>query len=340
MKPADPGERAEEWEPAVPIPIAPMFEWPPKPIGVLRFFAWKQFWPGGAMWLAAAWLCWRYATPDARLDGKLRTLVGLRSSGCAMPPSSRVLAGGLHWWLYRQARAGDIHQVQRAMAGGERPVHLRQRRRARQRSSGRSSAESRCRQRSRRSAGGCSPTATAPTATSPGTGPTSWSCSRRSRFYWGNAPLLRLTHRLLHVGKLYDFAHSQCTTATPTPGPWSGISMHPIEHLLYMSPPVLLWFIPGHPVVHLTLLFFSLLSPILTHAGFERVWLGGVDRDGDNGGASFLSGDYFHQLHHRYFECNYGNTLVPLDKVFGTYHDGTPEAHAAMRERQRNAGRS
>lgn len=112
--------------------------------------------------------------------------------------------------------------------------------------------------------------------------------------------------------------------------------MHPIEHLLYMSPPVLLWFIPGHPVVTLTLLFFSLLSPILTHAGFERVWLRDVGKDG----ASFLSGDYFHQLHHRYFECNYGNTLVPFDKVFGTYHDGTAEAHAAMRERQRNAGRS
>mgnify|MGYP002878858062 FL=1 len=86
----------------------------------------------------------------------------------------------------------------------------------------------------------------------------------------------------------------------------------------------------------LTLLFFSLLSPVLTHAGFERVWIGKVDQDG----ASFLSGDYFHQLHHRYFECNYGNTLVPFDKVFGNYHDGTPEAHAAMRERQRAAGRT
>jgi len=24
---------------------------------------------------------------------------------------------------------------------------------------------------------------------------------------------------------------------------------------------------------------------------------------------------------------------VPLDKLFGTFHDGTPEAHARMRER-------
>ena len=35
--------------------------------------------------------------------------------------------------------------------------------------------------------------------------------------------------------------------------------------------------------------------------------------------------DYFHHLHHRYFECNYGNRPVPLDRLFGTFHDGTPE---------------
>ena len=40
--------------------------------------------------------------------------------------------------------------------------------------------------------------------------------------------------------------------------------------------------------------------------------------------------DYFHHLHHRYFECNYGNRPVPLDKLFGTFHDGTPEAHTRM----------
>ena len=144
-----------------------------------------------------------------------------------------------------------------------------------------------------------------------------------------------VAHRFVHIRAIYRFVHS-LHHRNADPEPFSGLTMHPIEHLLYMSPPVLLWFIPGHPVVTLTLLFFSMLSPILTHAGFERVWLG----DPGDGAPSFLSGDYFHQLHHRYFECNYGNTLVPFDKVFGTYHDGTPEAHTAMRARQRNAGRS
>ena len=46
-------------------------------------------------------------------------------------------------------------------------------------------------------------------------------------------------------------------------------------------------------------------------------------------------GDFFHQLHHRYFECNYGTIEMPWDKWFGSFHDGTPEATAMVRERRR-----
>ena len=38
-------------------------------------------------------------------------------------------------------------------------------------------------------------------------------------------------------------------------------------------------------------------------------------------------GDFFHQLHHRYFECNYGELTSPLDKWFGSFHDGTQKTH-------------
>merc|ERR1719403_583458 len=31
------------------------------------------------------------------------------------------------------------------------------------------------------------------------------------------------------------------------------------------------------------------------------------------------SGDYFHMLHHKHFDCNYGAMHVPLDWLFGTY---------------------
>ena len=39
------------------------------------------------------------------------------------------------------------------------------------------------------------------------------------------------------------------------------------------------------------------------------------------------TGDYMHYIHHKYFECNYsgGNTSF-LDKLMGTFHDGSEEA--------------
>ena len=51
------------------------------------------------------------------------------------------------------------------------------------------------------------------------------------------------------------------------------------------------------------------------------------------------NGGYFHYLHHRYFDCNYGNEGVPLDRWFGSFHDGSPEAHKAMRSRKRELGK-
>jgi sterol desaturase/sphingolipid hydroxylase (fatty acid hydroxylase superfamily) len=44
---------------------------------------------------------------------------------------------------------------------------------------------------------------------------------------------------------------------------------------------------------------------------------------------------FHHQLHHRLYNCNYGNSLVPMDKLFGSNHDGTDEAWSAIRNGRR-----
>lgn len=46
-------------------------------------------------------------------------------------------------------------------------------------------------------------------------------------------------------------------------------------------------------------------------------------------------GTFHHQMHHRYFGCNYGNLEVLWDRWFGSFHDGTEEAHARMKERRK-----
>ena len=54
--------------------------------------------------------------------------------------------------------------------------------------------------------------------------------------------------------------------------------------------------------------------PQLAHmGGAVGAWLG---HDGFQWPGS---GDYFHQLHHAHFDCNYGAMHVPIDKWLGTY---------------------
>jgi sterol desaturase/sphingolipid hydroxylase (fatty acid hydroxylase superfamily) len=51
------------------------------------------------------------------------------------------------------------------------------------------------------------------------------------------------------------------------------------------------------------------------------------------GQGGFDTHAYSHYLHHKHFEVNYGDGLMPLDKLFGTWHDGTPQAEAQMEAR-------
>ena len=69
------------------------------------------------------------------------------------------------------------------------------------------------------------------------------------------------------------------------------------------------------------------MSPAASHSGFDATELGYEK-------AAVTHGSYFHYLHHRYFECNYaGDEAMILDKLFGSLHDGIPEAHTKMRAR-------
>jgi sterol desaturase/sphingolipid hydroxylase (fatty acid hydroxylase superfamily) len=104
--------------------------------------------------------------------------------------------------------------------------------------------------------------------------------------------------------------------------------MHPFEHFLYFSTLLIFLVLPAHPMHILFLLHWQLLGAPSGHSGYEAVFA--KDK------ARLLIGGFFHQLHHRYFECNYGSPEFPLDKWFGTFHDGTEEMTAKTRERTRN----
>jgi sterol desaturase/sphingolipid hydroxylase (fatty acid hydroxylase superfamily) len=142
-----------------------------------------------------------------------------------------------------------------------------------------------------------------------------------------------LVHRLLHWVPLYHLAH-RLHHKNANPGPWSGLAMHPVEHVLYFSCVLMHWIVPSHPLHAMFNLVHASLSPAPGHVGFDKVVLGG-DRVVD-------THSYAHYLHHKHYECNYADGVIPLDKWFGTFHDGSREAqevmHRRFRERTRKGG--
>jgi sterol desaturase/sphingolipid hydroxylase (fatty acid hydroxylase superfamily) len=49
---------------------------------------------------------------------------------------------------------------------------------------------------------------------------------------------------------------------------------------------------------------------------------------------SLAPGTFYHTLHHRYFECNYGTLEMPWDRWFGTFHSGTEADGEQMKIRK------
>ena len=136
-------------------------------------------------------------------------------------------------------------------------------------------------------------------------------------------------HRLLHWPPLYKIAHN-LHHRNVNPGPWSGLSMHPIEHAIYFSTILLFFFIPSHPIHMINLASRLGLAPAQGHTGFDKMVVGDE--------ASMDTSYFAHYLHHKYFEVNYSDGIVPLDKWFGSFHDGTPEADEAMKARRLRRG--
>eukprot|EP00501_MAST-03F_sp_TOSAG23-6_P002243 GSMAST32.ASY1.ANO1.2343.1 assembled CDS len=83
--------------------------------------------------------------------------------------------------------------------------------------------------------------------------------------------------------------------------------LHPVEHFIYYSCTILALFFTLHPLHFYFNKFHADISPLPGHDGYDKP-----------GG-----GSYFHYLHHAKFEVNYGTPMVPLDKLFGSFEDGS-----------------
>ena len=316
-----PMSRDWHWHPDLPIPVSPLFAWPLQPLATLRWFAgnWLAV-SMVAVEIALACLVWYALQPGntASLAFDWIALVFLRNLLLIT-----LIAGGLHLYFYRFQRQGTLRKFDaRGLARDKKAFTFRD-------------------QVLDNMFWTCASGVTVWTgfevlylwALANGQVPTTsfagnpvwfvawfllipvWSSFH---FYW--------IHRALHWPPLYRWVHS-LHHRNVSIGPWSGISMHPVEHLLYFSTLLVHFVVASHPVHFFFHLYLQALNPAATHSGYDGLMLGGKKR--------FQLGDFFHQLHHRYFECNYGTAEMPWDKWFGSFHDGSPEANALIRERRR-----
>ena len=135
-----------------------------------------------------------------------------------------------------------------------------------------------------------------------------------------------LIHRLLHWRPLYRKVH-YLHHRNLNVGPWSGLSMHPLEHLIYLGSVMIHWIVPANPFLIIYHLQYFTLSAATTHAGYA-----GIAIDGKNW---LRLGTFHHQMHHRFFECNYGGLEIPFDKWFDSFHDGSAQSHRAFLARRK-----
>lgn len=321
--------REKGYAPGKPLDTAPVFVWPPRPRAVLTWLLGYPgyLWPWFTVYLVAALATWTWLTPE------LETMSTFRWNWVCYIFARNVLitiavVGLWHFWLYMKRAQGIEFKYNPRWPAKDSKVFLF-------RSQNLDNIFW--------------------TFVSGVPVWTAWECVS----YWLYAngylrmvsfesapihfclllfilPLVREmhfypTHRMIHAPFLYKYVHS-LHHKNANPGPWSGLSMHPVEHVIYFSVVVLYWIVPSHPLLCLFVLQHAGLVPSQAHAGFERVKLGD--------GKSLMTHDYYHYLHHKYFECNYGADLFPADRWFGTFHDGTEAADADLMQRlkSRQAG--
>ncbi|MGI9483618.1 MAG: sterol desaturase family protein [Hyphomicrobiales bacterium] len=322
---ANEGALARQWHhrPPVPIQVSPFFSWPLNPA---RMFSWlKDRWftiAENSILVVVAYVSWRWFQPTLA-EAKPFSFGWIAELYVRNLALLLIVAGGLHLYFYVWK-----HQKQRLKYDG-------------------------------RELAKDSKAFTFKSQVldnmfwSMGSGVAFWTAYEALMFWamangyapvlaWGNNPvwfvvLFLLTpvwisfhfywiHRFLHWPPIYKRVHALHHRNTNV-GPWSGLSMHPVEHLLFFSSVLIHFLIAAHPIHILFHMQHQALTAATSHTGFEGLLVQDKNR--------LALGTFHHQMHHRYFECNYGNLEMPWDNWFGSFHDGTDASHKDFKERRR-----
>jgi sterol desaturase/sphingolipid hydroxylase (fatty acid hydroxylase superfamily) len=317
------GEKRDHWAPEERLTQAPVAVWPPRPWEAIKFFLGYPGYilPWNAVYFIVAVLTWFYLTPSFATMKHLAVgwaaLVLLRNAVMIF-----LFVGAFHLRLYIQKGQGHQFKYHPRWQATDNPIFL---------------FRSQVLENMFWTFASAVPIWTVYEVI------TLWGMANGWLPYldWTKHPIwfviillaipvwrdihFYLVHRLIHWPPLYRTVHS-LHHKNVNVGPWAGLSMHPVEHLLYYSAVLIHWVVPSSPIHAIFQLQHLSFAPGQTHSGFEQL----VIKDG----VQLKTHDYYHYLHHKYFECNYGsNGAIPTDILFGTFHDGSDEATERMNRR-------
>lgn len=308
-----PAGESKSWNyhPDIPIQYSPLFSLPPNPLAIVKWFvgAWLPL-TELTLYLLLAITVWRWLQPP--LEETTSFAIGwVGAIWLRNIIMMTLIATALHLWLYRWRKQGDSYRFMRVLPTAKNPKFF----------------------------GGYQLLDNI--FYSLVSGVTFWSAYEAAMWFaYANDyaptvsfeqhpiwfvlwfPLIGIwysfhfywAHRFLHWKPMYDKFHS-VHHRNISLGPWSGLSMHPLEHLLYLSSLLIHLVVPSHPIHMLFHIYWLTLATATSHSGYEALLIG---KNTKTDIATF-----FHQLHHRYFTCNYGNVELPMDRWFGSFNDGT-----------------
>jgi sterol desaturase/sphingolipid hydroxylase (fatty acid hydroxylase superfamily) len=132
-------------------------------------------------------------------------------------------------------------------------------------------------------------------------------------FYW--------THRFMHLKKVYPYVH-QVHHHSTNPTPWAAYAFHPIEGLInYAILTIIIVIIPTHIIAVSIWLLYSIILNVGGHLGYELFPKGFTKHKL----LGLSNTSTHHNMHHSYFDCNYGIYFNFWDKLMNTNHENYHE---------------